>query len=74
MSEPQFPLEVKKQFEDLRQRVLNNEPLEPEEYKIVIQVLRDGRENAANLAKSKAKKTKKHTLSEQKVSDLFNEV
>lgn len=68
-----LPLETQKTFNDLRARVLNGEEVTPEEYRIVISVLREGREAAATLAKKKTPK-KKHTLSDQKVSDLFDEL
>lgn len=67
------PLEAKLRFEDLRMRVLNKEDLSPEEYKIVVQTMREGRDAASVATKTKTPK-RKHNLTDAQVQKAFDDL
>jgi len=58
---------------DLRQKVLNGEDIPPEEYRKIIDAIREDRRAGAESAKSKAAKTKGKVtpLSDSEIDDLF---
>lgn len=66
------PLEAKLKFEDLRMRVLNKEDMSATEYKILIQVMREGRDTASVAANKKTPK-RKHNLTDAQVQAAFND-